>query len=1302
MATSGVHSFPGQRPAPDRSRGRPSYEILEWIGEGAFGTVYRARQSSTGQEVAIKVLRAGLGGSPADSRRRDRFRREMELCARLRHPHIVHLLDSGCDGEGNPFTVFEFVEGSTMADQLRISGPPPAPLVKILMTQILQALDYAHRQGIVHRDLKPANIMIRLEHDQALAKVLDFGVGAFLPDVVDAVQRLTSTADLIGTPSYAAPELLLGQKAGPSTDLYSWGLVFLECLTGRPAIHGSSIPEIIQQQLRSDDITLPPEIASHPVGALIRRVLAKKPCKRVADASRILEELGRLHLDDLVCRYTPEGPGGRNDRPDRMKTSEGPLADVEIRPLTVACVRMEARGEPRDAEEAERMDERLRHLRTLALDLAARYGGHSMGNLGWFSLFGFGIRNPTGQEARVAARFLTDLLEENAISDIRPGCAESTAELEFRAGLHAGAARRERCSALAESLEDVAIRICQLAPPGRIALSAAARDCVARHLRTEPLAAAPDVDKNVFLLSGRAAPMADGEPCRDGLIGRDEELYRLEGIWSESAAGKARAVCVVGEAGIGKSSIVAAVAARAGRDGAAVVLGRCQPENVNKALHPVFDLLRGDLGLPPATDRETLAKRIGLALEDAGATAEAGVVLGQWLSLPLADDRQAEIPTPGARRRLLFEGLERILLGRHSRPRILVLEDLHWADPTTLEFLLHLVPRWKGEAGLLLLSGRPELDPAVSRSMESIRLSSLSERDSMRLLERCLGGRRISRSLGQRLVERAGGLPLHLESLVQAVTQGAPVDAADLDDINAAPVMARIPPDLMGLLGSQVDKAGPATETARLGAVLGREWDERSLSELTMLRDEALHADLEGLLDAGILVRRNDAEGAVYSFRHDLLRDATYASLSTAARVDLHGRIAAMLERKGCREAGDALELARHFAGALRFEQAIPLGISAARELLDRSSFVEAARVSLSVLQWMDKAGLGAPPESRQAIHVAMTHALMGIRGWADPSVKEQIELSRRLMDRIGAGPHWAATLCSLMTFHYVASNRAELACVAEELGRYAEQTGEMGLRIASSTFLGLWAHGAGRYPQARRDFLFVLDNYRPELHSDHGAKFGLDTRIWSAATLALVEWFLGDPRQSMRLADRAVEWAHDLRHVPSLGIALLYRANLCHYRGDRTELRRSVDELCGLADSHDLPAFLAYGKILSAWLEDDAEKAQERLEALERMGCTAALSYYRSLLAEILLRQGRIEAAARCLETCLALCEANDEAYYQVPLWNLHGRCLEQLGPSRFKQARRSFGIARRLARKAGIRIPAIPATERPSESVS
>jgi tetratricopeptide (TPR) repeat protein/tRNA A-37 threonylcarbamoyl transferase component Bud32 len=308
---------------------RERYTVIARIGSGTFGSVYEAVQRSTGQRVAIKILRPREEkGDATLAQDVERFQRETRLCAQLHHPNIVRLIDSG-EIAALLYAVFEFVPGSNLADILAQEGALEPVEALHLMSQVLDALSCSHRLGIVHRDLKPANIMVTSTGARRNAMVLDFGLGVFAHETVrGAGGRLTEDGEYLGTPLYSAPEQLYGKPPTVLSDVYSWALIFIECLAGAPPMRGATAAEVVHAQLREQPVPIPEAITVHPLGQLLRAATVKKPAERRASAEELLRELQRVTPASLPPR--DEMANGRVSFAVPAAIAAGPIWKVPL------------------------------------------------------------------------------------------------------------------------------------------------------------------------------------------------------------------------------------------------------------------------------------------------------------------------------------------------------------------------------------------------------------------------------------------------------------------------------------------------------------------------------------------------------------------------------------------------------------------------------------------------------------------------------------------------------------------------------------------------------------------------------------------------------------------------------------------------------------------------------------------------------------------------------------------------------------------------------------------------------------
>ncbi|MCB9506939.1 MAG: protein kinase [Myxococcales bacterium] len=263
------------------------YSIGRLLGRGGFGSVFAATDRNTGQDVAVKILDPRFAADPHLSAR---FRREVAIVARLKHPNTIRVFDFGWDdGASSLFLVMELLSGRSLADALARSGTLPEPRVRSIATQVLRSLEEAHRAGIVHRDLKPDNIFLcAYGDDEDFVKVLDFGIAE---DSADEAEGLTRTGEIPCTPAYVAPERIQGLPASPASDLYSLGVLLVELLEGRPPIRGSLL-EVAFAHARSDlPVPLAPQTAAGGLGSALARALERHPGDRFQTATEFREAL---------------------------------------------------------------------------------------------------------------------------------------------------------------------------------------------------------------------------------------------------------------------------------------------------------------------------------------------------------------------------------------------------------------------------------------------------------------------------------------------------------------------------------------------------------------------------------------------------------------------------------------------------------------------------------------------------------------------------------------------------------------------------------------------------------------------------------------------------------------------------------------------------------------------------------------------------------------------------------------------------------------------------------------------------
>jgi len=272
------------------------YSVSETIATGGYSIIYKAVQDSTQQDVAIKVLKFNEPDYPKlKSYFIACFTQEIRMCSGLSHPNIIKLVNHGYLKPDEPFAVYEFIAGTTLDDFIFQFGALTGPETKYIMLQVLEALTYLHEKGIVHSDLKPQNIMLSKVKEAIRATILDLGSSIEINDQAkpDSISTLFNL-HVLATANYCSPEQLSGTLAGFKSDIYAWGLILLECMTGTPAIKGHTIATVLKNQMNDLSVPIPASITEPALIDLLSKVLQKKQDNRLGDIATIREMLNGI------------------------------------------------------------------------------------------------------------------------------------------------------------------------------------------------------------------------------------------------------------------------------------------------------------------------------------------------------------------------------------------------------------------------------------------------------------------------------------------------------------------------------------------------------------------------------------------------------------------------------------------------------------------------------------------------------------------------------------------------------------------------------------------------------------------------------------------------------------------------------------------------------------------------------------------------------------------------------------------------------------------------------------------------
>ena len=682
----------------------------------------------------------------------------------------------------------------------------------------------------------------------------------------------------------------------------------------------------------------------------------------------------------------------------------------------------------------------VRAYQETAAGVIQRYEGHIAQYLGDGLLVYFGYPQAHEDDAQRAVHTGMELVE--ALSGLNTRLEASYGvQLAVRLGIHTGpvvvgdigGGGRHEQLALGET-PNIAARLEGLAAPNTVVISPVTARLVRQTFVLEDLGASA--------LKGVTEPMAvsrvlgprvpsrhddEATPTRAPfLVGRDEELGLLRRRWEQSKEGLGQVVLLSGAAGLGKSSLVAALRAQVGREGSARLTLRCSPYATNSALYPVIEHLQQVLQFERTDPPETKLAKLEQGLQASHLPREEVVPLfGTLLAVPLPAERYAARSlSPQQQRQQTQDALVAWLLEEATRqPVLAVWEDLHWADPTTLELLGLLVEQTPTAAMLHVLTFRPEFSPPwPTRShLTPITLNRLERPQVEALIAHLADGKALPAEVVAHIVAKTDGVPLYVEELTKMLLASDLLRAEAEHYVLTGPLSTMaIPETLQDSLMARLDQLTTAKEVAQLGAVLGREFAYDMLRAVSSQDEATVQDGLARLVAAELLYQRGRPPRARYMFKHALIQDAAYASLLRSTRQQVHQQVAQLLEARFPEIVETQPELvAQHYTAAGCDEQAVVYWQRAGQQASDRSAHLEAVSHLSTGIELLKT--LPETPERIQqalALYIALGAALLTVKGAAAPEVERAYTQAYALCQQVGETPELVPVLLGLWRFY--------------------------------------------------------------------------------------------------------------------------------------------------------------------------------------------------------------------------------------------------------------------------------------------
>lgn len=1021
--------------------------------------------------------------------------------------------------------------------------------------------------------------------------------------------------------------------------------------------------------------------------------------------------------DVPVQSPAPGGSGSDWARPEAV----GPGWEGTRRQLTVMfcdladSTALSVRLDPEDLADL------LRRYHEACTRVIGRFDGHVARIVGDGLLVYFGYPTAHEDDAQRAARAGLALAEAIRHLDTRTR-QEQGVRLAVRVGIHTGLVvvgemrSGDHLDPMAVTGEtpNVAARLQGLAEANGVVISAVTHRLVAGFIECQSMGMQPlkglaepiECFRALAESGARSRLEVRGGAGLTPLVGRDSEIQLIRERWAQAREGVGQVVVLSAEPGVGKSRLVQVIKDHVAEDPRAWLTPlQCSPYHQNSALYPIIDVLervvlqfeRGE------TSEQKLRKLEGWLAQHGLPLAEVVPLFASLLSLPLPDGYEPLRLSPEAERERTLQAILAVLLTRAAQqPLLLVVEDLQWVDPTTLELLGHIVTQVPIARMLVLMASRPEFAPPwLGRShVTLVVLNRLPPTQLVEMVQRVAGDRQLPDEVLQQIVTKSDGVPLFAEEVTKMVLESGFLRAENGHYALTGPLpQLAIPTTLHDSLLARLDRLSTVKSVAQLAAAVGREFSYELIQAVWPYDETTLQRGLVELVAAELVYQRGLLPRSTYVFKHALVQDAAYQSLLKSTRQQFHQRIAqALIERFPELVATQPELIGHHFAEAGLPNQAVPYWQRAGERAGARSAHHEAIghlRRGLALL-----GALPPTPERIEreiALQIALGVSLAATRGYGVPEVLQAYGRARELCQQLGDDDQlfpalyglWRATLlrAEYRTARELGGDLLARAEAADDPSRRAE------LLVVAHRALGASSFYLGDLAGAREHVKQVAA--AEPAHDQRERAFGYDVvDAWVAcrAYLAWTLWLLGDADGALAADEHAIATAREIGHPFSLALALSFSTWLHQFRGDAAAVRQRADAALAISHEHGFAFWKGWNMVLRGWAMAELGQRDEGLAVIREgvpawrsAGSELGRTYFLSLAARVFADAGQLDEAVTNLDAADAHAETTGESWWRAELHRQRGELALLNDPTQTAVAAASFKRARAVAVEQG-----------------
>lgn len=987
------------------------------------------------------------------------------------------------------------------------------------------------------------------------------------------------------------------------------------------------------------------------------------------------------------------------------------VPDTERRQLTVMFCDIVDSTSISEKLDPEDLREMLRDYQKTCYKIIHRFDGHIAQYLGDGLLVYFGYPQAHEDDAQRAAR--TGLAIVEAVNRLNPSLQEKwNVELSVRVGIHTGLVVTGEVGEGSSSeylaigdVPNIAARLQGEAAPDTVMVSTATYKLI------EGFFACHSPEN--LVLKGFSQPMGicqidhvstarlrlDSITDRlTPIVGREQETSLLFERWERIHEYMGQVVLISGDAGIGKSRLVKVLEEHVAKDPQAWLTPcQCSAYHQNSALYPIIDLLERfvlqfEQGFSPA---KKLIRLEGFFAQYGFELPEVVPVFCDLLSVPFDPKYSPSTLTPEQQKQLIFETMLGVLLEIASRqPLLLVMEDLHWADPTTLEFIDLLVDQIATSRIFTLFTYRPTYNPSYRPRdyITSLTLHRLTREKSVDMVRHISGGKDLPAEVLEEILTKTDGVPLFVEELTKMVLEsGLLREEANEYMLTGRFLTLKIPMTLQDSLMARLDRLASAKELVQICAILGREFTAEMLLAIQPHSEGMIQEGLRQLVESELLYQRGVFPRATYIFKHALIQETAYQSMLKNTRQRYHQQIADMFVNRFPELATSQPEIiAHHYTEAGMGNVATSYWQQAGRRAVDRFANEEAIAHLSRALQILETLTETAErTENELGLLLAIGPSLIAVKGYAAQEVEQTYSRARTLSQQIGEETQLFQVLWGLWGYYVVRANHKEAREVGKELLELAHGGQDTIYLMEAHLTLGGALFCLAEFVTASEYLEHGAELYEPDKHRSYTSLFAADLGVFCPAWAAHPLWHIGYPDKALTKSRDAVKLAEKLAHPYSIALALDYAAITHQFCREAKEAYRRAEAAITICKEHHFAYYLSWAMIIKGWAladlgdcEEGTVEIQQGLKTLRSTGAKRSLPFYLSLLAEVYGKNGQVEEGLETISEAFVEAQNIEERWWEAELFRLKGALLLQQTKPDVKQAEASFHQALDVAR--------------------